>query len=93
MRYVEEVNRASSEPMGRGTARSDRQRQQYLQKSAAELTAAACAGDPADAVKELARNYRVEKDPKLAETARMLRQACEALAQGKDPAAIAPVPG
>jgi hypothetical protein len=32
-------------------------------------------------------------DRKLAKTAEMLAQACEALAQGKDPVPIGPVPG
>ena len=89
MRYAKELQQAASEATGRGSAR------QYLQKSAKDLAAAACAGDPARAVERLAKDYKAgcEKGAKQAEAAEMLMRACEALARGKDPAPIIPAPG
>jgi len=87
---------AASDPPGGGASRSDRRwQQQWLHKSAKKLSEAACTGNPVHAVGGLAEEYRAEceKGLKQAGLAEMLRQACQALAEGKNPASIAPAPG
>jgi hypothetical protein len=91
--YVGELEQAASESQGQGAARGDRRRQRHLQKSAKELSAAACSGNPIVAIHKLADQYAAgyQRRAKPAETAEMLMQACRALAEGKGPAPIAPV--
>jgi len=81
MQYVQELQRAAAGSGGR-----------YMRRSIKELSTAACAGDPVIAIATLARKYTgdVEKGIKQAGVAEMLNQACQALAQGKDPAPISP---
>jgi hypothetical protein len=90
MQYVEKLQRATSEPTGRRPSGDVRRRQRYLQKSANELTRAACMPNPALAVGRLAKKYKAEyeKSNGQAKAAEMLSQACLTLAQGKDPGPI-----
>jgi hypothetical protein len=92
MRYAIELQRAASEPL-RGASRADRRRQHYLQKSAKELSAAACADNPVLALNRLAKKYAGDSKSKTieAEAAEMVREACQALARGDAPALIAQV--
>jgi hypothetical protein len=87
MLYVEQLKRAA-------TAGADRRRRRYLQKSAKDLTTAACTDDVVLAITKLAHRYEKESQQgaKTGATAEMLMQACQALAQGQDPAPIAPGP-
>jgi hypothetical protein len=81
MQYVQELERAAAGSGGR-----------YVRKGIKELISAACAGDPVRAITTLARKYAADakKGIKEAAAAEMLNQACQALAQGKDPAPISP---
>src|SRR5215813_6435621 len=81
MQYAQELERASADSGRR-----------YMRKSVKELSTAACAGDPVRAIVTLAGKYAADakKGIKEAEAAEMLNQACQALAQGKDPAPISP---
>ena len=90
IRYAKELQQAASEWLGRGVNRKDRKWLRYLEKSAIELSAAACADNPGLAVDGLAKKYAVEceKDVKKAGVAEMLSEACRALAKGHDPAPI-----
>jgi hypothetical protein len=86
MLYVAELKRAASAGVDR--------RRRYLQKSAKDLTTAACTDDVVLAINRLARRYEDEsqRGAKTDATAEMLMQACKALAQGQDPAPIPPGP-
>lgn len=94
MRYAEELKRAASALKARGAFGGDRRRRRYLEKSAKELSTAACTDDVILAINRLTRQYETErqKGVKPAETVEMLLQASQALAQGKDPAPIPPGP-
>jgi hypothetical protein len=94
MRYAEELNRTASALKGWGASGGDRRRRRYLEKSAKELSTAACTDDVTLAIASLAPRYEAErrKGTKPAEAVEMLLQACQALTQGKDPAPIPPAP-
>jgi hypothetical protein len=94
MRYAEELQRTASEPTNQGASRNDRRHRQYLQKIAKKLSAAACGGDPVQTVMNLAAKCAAEyeKGTKQAGDAEIVMKACQALAQGKDPAPIIPSP-
>jgi hypothetical protein len=87
MRYVRELELAASDPKGLGASR---RWQKYLKKETKELSAAACVGDPIRAIRIFADKYAAEcgKGTKSAEVAEMLMKACQALAEGQDPAPI-----
>ena len=87
-RYAKEVERVTSEATGRGS--SGRHPRRYMQKSAKDLSAAACAPNPRVAIKKLAKRY--EKDIRKAEVAETLMRACQALARSEDPTSITSVP-
>lgn len=91
MRFAKELLHAVSEPTCRGAPRPVRR---YLQKGAKNLSEAACAENPVNAIEGLARIYSAEyeKGGKTAGAAEMLMQACHALAQGQDPSPITAVP-
>ncbi len=91
MRYAKELQQVASKPTAQDAPRKVRR---YLQKGAKEFSRAACADNPVLAVERLVRQYAVEyqKGSKQPAAVQMLMQACQALAQGKDPAPITSVP-
>jgi len=87
MRYVGELNQAASDAGSRGASR---QRQQYLRRAAKELSAAACADNPVEALKVIAGRYKEQDQTgaKPVEVVKMLIEATNALFLGQDPASI-----
>lgn len=95
MRYVDGLVQAGSELKGPVKSRQDRIQREYLAKGAKELTAAACADDVVLALGKLRDRYAAERglERAAAQIIEMLKQACEALVKGSDPAPIVRVPG
>ena len=92
-RYADELKQAAAEP-NQGGWRSNRRWRKYLLKSAKELSVAACASDPAAAVRDLGNQYQAEcqapgTPADLTRMAETLMRACRQLAQGEAPAPIA----
>jgi hypothetical protein len=90
--YVDELKRAAAEPE-QGSWRGNRRCRKYLLQSAKKLSVAACAGDPAAAVRGLSDEYQAECQAQSTPTdttrmAEMLMKACGRLALGEAPAPI-----
>jgi hypothetical protein len=100
MQYVDELNRAVSQP-DQGAWRSTRRRRKYLRENAKKLSEAACEGDPAAKITALGDGYQAEcekramsaKVAEITEMAEMLMRACRQLALGRHPAPVIPGPG
>ena len=97
VRYAEELKRAASEP-DQGGRRSNRRWRKYLLESAKKLSVAACASDPAAALRGLRDQYQAEcQAPRaradVTQMAEMLMRACRRLAVGEAPAPIVSGPG
>jgi hypothetical protein len=95
--YADELKRAAAEPE-QGSWRGNRRWRKYLLQGAKKLSAAACEGDPAAAVRTLGDQYQSEcqahgTPADTTRMAEMLMKACGRLALGQAPAPITPRPG
>jgi hypothetical protein len=94
MRYVDELKRSASE----SAAAWGHTRRKYLREGAKKLSVASCESDPVAAISVLGELYQAEcqkrgkrvTSSEKTEMAVTLMLACQRLAQGQDPAPIAP---